>query len=218
MNPQHSPVPVQQIEGSAVNAALETQPQTNRARLVPQIASSNPLLYQINTRVLLADLSRAFGRQVTLDEIPDQELDRFAREGFNWIWLLGVWQTGSAGRAISRENPEWRREFRELLPDFSENDVCGSCFAIQSYSVHSDFGGDCALARLRQRLGERGLSLMLDFVPNHTAPDHRWVQQHTDYYVHGTEKRLECESHNYTRVATPSGSVVLAYGRDPYFA
>jgi hypothetical protein len=33
------------------------------------------------------------------------------RLGFDWIWLLSVWQTGENGRRTSRENEEWRREF-----------------------------------------------------------------------------------------------------------
>jgi hypothetical protein len=177
-----------------------------------------PTLHQINTRVLLTNLSRTLRRPATLDDIPDGELDKIAQDGFDWVWFLGVWQTGVAGRKISLENAEWRREFQELLPDFSDNDVCGSCFAIRSYTVHSDFGGNSALERLRRRLTERGIRLILDFVPNHTAPDHPWVQQHPEYYVHGTEEQLEREPQNYTRVATPGGPVILAYGRDPYFA
>jgi glycosidase len=38
------------------------------------------------------------------------------------------------------------------------------------------------LARLRERLRARGLGLMLDFVPNHTALDHPWVEHHPEYY------------------------------------
>ena len=181
-------------------------------------ASGAPSLYQINTRVLLTALSQELGRAVTLDDIPDGELDRLAETDFHWAWLLGVWQTGDVGRKISRENTAWRREFQELLPGFSEADVCGSCFAIRSYTVHSDFGGNPALERLRRRLHECGIHLLLDFVPNHTAPDHPWVQRHPEYYVHGTEEQLEREPQNYTRVTTPGGPVVLAYGRDPYFA
>jgi Alpha amylase, catalytic domain len=176
-----------------------------------------PSLFQINTRVLLTSLSRALGRAATLDDVPDEELDRLARTGFDWVWFLGVWQTGPAGRRVSLENAQWRHEFQELLPDFSDKDVSGSCFAIQSYTVHSDFGGNIALERLRQRLNERGLRLLLDFVPNHTAPDHPWVQQHPDYYVHGTEEQVEHEPQNYARVAVPDGRLALAYGRDPYF-
>jgi len=153
-----------------------------------------------------------------LDDIPDRELDRLARDGFDWVWFLGVWQTGAAGRKVSLANREWRREFQELLPDFAEKDVCGSGFAIRSYTVHSDFGVNFALDRLRQRLRDRGMRLLLDFVPNHTALDHPWVQEHPEYYVHGTEEQLGREPQNYTRVVTRGGPTVLAYGRDPYFA
>jgi hypothetical protein len=46
--------------------------------------------------------------------------------GFDWIWLLSVWQTGAAGQAISRSNPDWRREFQETRPDLREKDIVGS--------------------------------------------------------------------------------------------
>jgi hypothetical protein len=177
-----------------------------------------PTLYQINTRVLLTGLSKTLGRPATLDDVPDSELDRLAQEGFDWVWFLGVWQTGDVGRRISLENPEWRHEFQTLLPDFTDEDVCGSCFSIRSYTVHSDFGGNGALERLRSRVNQRGLRLLLDFVPNHTAPDHGWVNQHPEYYVPGTEEQLHREPQNYTRVRVPGGSVILAYGRDPYFS
>ena len=52
--------------------------------------------------------------------------------GFDWIWLLSVWQTGPAAQGIS-QNPEWRREFEETLPDLEESDIAGSGFAIRNY-------------------------------------------------------------------------------------
>ncbi len=61
----------------------------------------HPALYQINTRVWLTELSRALGKHATLDDIPDAELDRLAEMGFDWVWLLSVWQTGLAARALS---------------------------------------------------------------------------------------------------------------------
>ena len=146
-----------------------------------------PSLYQINTRVWLTELSRRLGRPATLDDVPDAELDRLAAMGFDWVWLLSVWQTGPAGQRVSRSNPEWRREFEETLPDLREEDIAGSGFAITGYTVHDGLGGDAALARLRERLRQRGLRLMLDFVPNHTGLDHPWVEDHPEYYVAGTE-------------------------------
>jgi hypothetical protein len=176
-----------------------------------------PSLYQINTRVRLGEIGSELGKSATLDDFPDSEMDQLAKTGFDIIWLLGVWKTGPVGTQISLSNPEWLREFHETLPDFQEADVCGSCFAIRDYHVHEDFGGDDALDRFRKRLSAHNLSLMLDFVPNHTAIDHRWVTDHPDFYIEGTEQQLVDTPQNYRRVATSAGTRILAHGRDPYF-
>jgi hypothetical protein len=176
-----------------------------------------PALFQVNTRVWLSELSAGLERRATLDDIPDAELDRLAADGFDLVWFLGVWQTGEAARRVSRSKPEWLAEYRRVLPDFREEDVCGSCFAVRDYRVHEDFGGDEALARLRSRLKLRGLRLILDFVPNHMAPDHPWVEEHPEFFVHGTEDDLARSPRNYCRVQTGNAPLVLAYGRDPYF-
>jgi glycosidase len=170
----------------------------------------HPSLYQINTRCLLRDV----GRGATLDDVPDALLDEVAGWGFDWVWFLGVWQTGPVGRQVSRSNPEWLREYAKDLPDLREEDISGSPFAIRAYTTHEDFGGDAALARLRKRLRQFGLKLLLDFVPNHTAPDHPWVAAHPEYYVQGTAEDLAREPHNYWRA--PDGRI-FAHGRDPYF-
>jgi hypothetical protein len=173
-----------------------------------------PALFQVNTRVRLSELGATLGRRATLDDIPDAELDRLARDGFDLVWFLGVWQTGEAARRVSASNPEWLAEFRRALPDFRESDVSGSPFAVRDYHVHTDFGGDAALARLRERLRSRALRLILDFVPNHVAPDHRWVTEHPEFFIEGSEEKLAAEPQNYRRF----GERVLAYGRDPYFS
>jgi len=177
----------------------------------------HPALFQVNTRVRLSELAAELGRDATLDDIPDAELDRLAADGFDLVWFLGVWQTGEAARRVSRSNAGWLAEYQRVLPDYREADVCGSCFAVRDYRVHQDFGGDDALARLRARLRQRGLRLILDFVPNHMAPDHRWVSEQPGFFVTGTEEQLAAQPQNYCRVETDAGSRILAYGRDPYF-
>jgi glycosidase len=176
-----------------------------------------PSLFQINTRVWLQRLSREAGRRITLADIDDATLDGFVAKGFDWIWLLSVWQIGAAGRAVSRGNPQWRAEFVAILSDLTEDDICGSGFAITAYTVSGRLGGERALAQFREKLARRGIKLMLDFVPNHTAPDHPWVRTHPDYYVEGSEQALASAPQNYLRVTTDRGSRILAYGRDPNF-
>ena len=176
-----------------------------------------PSLYQINTRVFLNTLSAELGRPATLDDFPDSELDRLKGMGFDWVWLLGVWQTGEASRQVSRTRSDLLEEFHRTLPDLQEADICGSCFAITGYTVHSGMGGNPALQRLRQRLHSQGLHLLLDFVPNHTALDHPWIKEHPEYYITGSESDLLSQPQNYGRLAPELGSGILAYGRDPYF-
>ena len=109
-----------------------------------------PALYQINTRVWLTGLSRKLGRRATLDDIPDSELNWLAEQGFDWIWLLSVWQTGTALTSMCRAltMPNGVANSREALPDLSDDDIPGSGFAITAYTVHDQLGGDMAMACL----------------------------------------------------------------------
>ena len=177
-----------------------------------------PSLYQINTRVWLRELADTLGRPATLADIPGEFLDQIASLGFDYVWFLGLWQTGQAGRQVSLSHPEWLQEFQATLPGFTEADVSGSPFAVTGYTLHQDFGPEADLISLKERLRKRKLKLLVDFVPNHSAPDHPWVQAHPEFYIQGSEADLEREPHNYRRLETPSGPIILAYGRDPYFA
>ncbi|WP_051326627.1 alpha-amylase family glycosyl hydrolase [Aliagarivorans taiwanensis] len=179
-----------------------------------------PLLYQLNTRVELRKLSEQLGRAATLDDIDDALLKALREQGFQWLWLLGVWQTGPLGQQISRQHPSWQEEFRHTLPDLSDDDIPGSCFAVYDYQVHGELGGNAALLRLRKRAHAAGLRVMLDFVPNHMAPDHPWLESHPDYFIQGDQALLESQPDNYYLLgesALGEPARIVAHGRDPYF-
>ena len=89
-----------------------------------------PTLFQINTRVWLHHLSREADQRLTLTDVDDAILDGLEENGFDWVWLLSVWQIGTVGCAVSRRNSEWRAEFKTVLPDLTEDDICGSGFAV----------------------------------------------------------------------------------------
>lgn len=174
-------------------------------------------LYQINTRFLLDDAAKDLGFPVTLEDVPYEKLIRLKELGFNWVYLLGVWQTGPSGLEVCLSTPDLREELQRTFPDLKESDICGSCFAIQSYIVNSDFGGNAGLKKFHTRLNELGLKLLVDFVPNHTALDHPWSQEMPELYVHGSESDLELEPQNYVRIKSSDKSIILAHGRDPNY-
>ncbi len=46
---------------------------------------SYPLLYQMNTRVWLTELSQHLGRLATFDDVPETALNHWQALGFDWI-------------------------------------------------------------------------------------------------------------------------------------
>ena len=96
---------------------------------------------------------------------------------------------------------------RAALPDLPEADVIGSPYCVRDYVVDARFGD---LAAAREALAARGLKLILDYVPNHVAPDHPWVPEHC---IRGSEDDLARDPASWLRV----GDAIVARGRDPYF-
>ena len=174
-----------------------------------------PSLYQVNTRLWLRRLAEAGERPLSLDEVPEFEIDSWSVAGFDWVWLLGVWEPSQVGAQLARLDPGVRQAAAAALPDLTEEDLCGSCFSIPSYSVNPALGGEQALARFRSRLNGRGMKLMLDFVPNHTAIDHPWLESHPAFYIEGSEADLARDPGNYVMVPQGDGARILAHGRAP---
>ena len=175
---------------------------------------AQPVLYEVNTVVWLGELSRRYGRPVTLGDVPADAWDEITLPGVDAVWLMGVWERSAAGVRIAQADEALQRSFREALPDLRPEDVVGSPYSVRRYVVDGSLGGPSGLAGARETLARRGVRLLLDYVPNHVAPDHPWVGEHPEYFVRGDAGDLE---------RTPSAFIeaagnVLALGRDPYFA
>jgi glycosidase len=78
-------------------------------------------------------------------------------------------------------------------------------------------GGLEGLRQLRQRLHAANIGLILDFVPNHTACDHAWVQTSPAYYIQGSPAQAAQAPGEYFHASPGAGSVYIAHGRDPFF-
>jgi hypothetical protein len=172
-----------------------------------------PTIYELNTAVWLHRLGGARGRALALDEVPGAEWDALAALPVDAVWLMGVWQRSPEGLRIAREDPELGAGNRAALPDLRPEDVIGSPYCVRDYVVDERFGGPGALAAARAALAHRGLGLILDYVPNHVAPDHPWTTTRPECFLAGSEEDLRTQPEAYLRTA----GGVLAKGRDPYF-
>src|SRR3982751_3058263 len=105
----------------------------------------HPILYEINSRSWLLELSEKLGRPVTLAEIPENEVVQWRDLGFTHIWLMGVWSSGPLARQKALAEPVQRRNYAEVLPDWREEEVTGSPYAIADYRVPEHLGGEAGL-------------------------------------------------------------------------
>ena len=153
----------------------------------------HPVVHEINTWVWLRDLAVAARREVRLGDVPDDAWDAVAGPGIDAVWLMGVWQRSPVGAAIARDHPAMAAAQREALPDVTADDVVGSAYCIRDYVVDERLGGDDGLAAARAAFAARGVALVLDFVPNHVAPDHPWALEHPERFVPGTADDLAAD-------------------------
>jgi hypothetical protein len=173
----------------------------------------HPAIYQINTWVWLSAIGAKIGRAVDLSSVPAAEWGAIAKFGFEAVWLMGVWERSATCIAISNQNQSLLNDFHRALPDFRPEDNVGSAYSIRRYVADPHLGGAVGLATARRELARRGMRLILDFVPNHVAPDHPWVVEHTEYFVPGGPDDLRDDPASFI----PIEGRVYARGRDPYF-
>jgi hypothetical protein len=173
----------------------------------------DPVIYELNTAAWLHDIGARSGRATTLADVRADEWDRVTPPGVDAVWLMGVWRRSAEGVRLALESPSHLADFRAALPDFTPEDVIGSAYSIAGYEVDPLFGGTPGLTTARRALADRGARLIVDFVPNHVAPDHPWLTAHPEYFVRGDASDIEHAPGDFLAV----GDAVIARGRDPYF-
>jgi len=176
-------------------------------------SADQPFVYEINTWPWLNQLSVEAGRSVDLSTVPDERWAALADAGFDAVWLMGVWKRSAAGAAIALGDDALVASFQAALPDYRPEDVIGSPYCVGDYQVDPHLGGRAGLAHARAALARHGLRLILDFVPNHVAPDHPWTSTHPELFIRGSRQDLDDDPRSFVEI----GGSVLARGRDPYF-
>ncbi len=174
---------------------------------------SHPLVYEINTWVWLRDLGQKYRRPLTLANVPEAEWEAIAALGVDAVWLMGVWERSPAGIKIAMRNRGLVEDFKRALPDFAAQDNVGSPYCVRRYVVDEHLGGPAGLAAARRQLRLRNVRLIADFVPNHVAPDHPWVETHPEYFIRGSADDARGEPASFVETA----GAVFACGRDPFF-
>lgn len=174
----------------------------------------HPHLCELNAATYLNRLSDKYDKTLSLKTIPEKEWRQFAEQGFDLIWLMGVWRRSPAAWQWALSDPGLRQVYDTALPGWRDADVEASPYAVYAYSLDPRFGQENDLAEVKAKLNSLGMRLMLDFVPNHLAMDHLWTLSHPNRFVRGGEGDAKA---NPGLFYTRGQQVYFAHGKDPYF-
>ncbi|MBP5286410.1 MAG: hypothetical protein J6Z08_00750 [Elusimicrobiales bacterium] len=179
---------------------------------------SNPHIIGINTRLWLKMLREKYNLpEMTLSAIPDEEWLRLKKQGFDIVWLMGVWQPSPESERISRQDPALLKAVKELPPGFGPEALGSSPYSIYLYYLNPDLGFEWELKDTREKLNSMGMKLMLDIVSNHTSKDAPYVKEHPECFIQGTEQDYKEHPDWFFETEKDGKKLYIAYGRDPNF-
>lgn len=91
-----------------------------------------------------------------------KHLDRLKAMGVETIWFMPINPISKLGRKGS----------------------LGSYYAVSDYTaINPEFGTMDDFKNLVQAIHDKGMKVLIDWVPNHTGADHRWITEHPDFFV-----------------------------------
>ena len=115
-----------------------------------------------------------------------KDLPELQKMGVKIIWLMPVYPISEVNRKATGDtfvhdikDPEERKKY------------LGSYYAVADYTgVNPEFGTLEDLKKLVQKAHELGMFVILDWVPNHTGWDNKWITEHPDFYVKNAEGKI----------------------------
>ncbi|HJS56155.1 MAG TPA: alpha-amylase family glycosyl hydrolase, partial [Chitinophagaceae bacterium] len=91
-----------------------------------------------------------------------KHLDRLKEMGVHTFWFMPI-------------NP---------ISKVDRKGTLGSYYAVSDYTaINPEFGTMDDWKQLVKSIHDKGMKVLIDWVPNHTGADHRWLKTHTDFYI-----------------------------------
>lgn len=115
--------------------------------------AKNATIYEVNTR--------HFSPAGTFNAVTKQ-LPRLKELGVDIVWMMPIYPISQKNKKGTLGNPYAIADYKAVNP---------------AYGTLDDFKA------LVQRAHGLGLKVVLDWVPNHTGWDHKWITEHPEYYT-----------------------------------
>src|ERR1051326_3385344 len=91
-----------------------------------------------------------------------KHLDRLKKMGVQTVWFMPI-------------NPISKKDRKGTL---------GSYYAVADYkAINPEYGTMNGWKELVKMIHAKGMKVMIDWVPNHTGADNRWITAHPNFYI-----------------------------------
>jgi alpha-amylase len=95
-----------------------------------------------------------------------KHLDRLKAMGVQTLWFMPI-------------NP---------ISDADRKGTLGSYYAVQDYTaINAEYGNLYDFKQLVAAAHDHGMKVIIDWVPNHTGADNKWLTTHPDFFVKGAD-------------------------------
>ena len=124
----------------------------------------NAVIYQANIR--------QFSKKGTFNAFSE-DLERIAALGVDMIWFMPIYPLCETNK---KTHPE------------ATTENLGSHYAVYDFfSVNPRYGTPEDFRNVVKKIHDLGMKVVLDFVPNHTGWDSRWMLRHPEWFYRNTE-------------------------------
>ncbi len=152
-----------------------------------EVVEKRPLVTQemMETAIIYEANIRQYSPEGTFNEFT-KDIPVLKELGVKIIWLMPVHPISMTKRKAKGDifvsdikDPEERKKYM------------GSYYAVSDYrGVSSDYGTKDDLRNLIKVAHENEILVILDWVPNHTGWDHKWIKEHPEFYTKNTKGEI----------------------------
>ena len=130
----------------------------------------NAVIYEVNIR--------QYSEQGTFEEFT-KDIPMLKELGVKIIWAMPIFPISKTKRKATGG------DFAYLIEDKEKRDkMLGSYYAVSDYGkINPEFGTIDDFRNLVDTAHENGMYVILDWVPNHTGWDHKWITTNPEYYT-----------------------------------
>ena len=135
-----------------------------------KINVKNAVIYEVNIR--------QYSEQGTFEEFT-KDIPMLKELGVKIIWAMPIFPISKTKRKATGG------DFAYLIEDKEKRDkMLGSYYAVSDYGkINPEFGTIDDFRNLVNTAHENEMYVILDWVPNHTGWDHKWITTNPEYYT-----------------------------------